>query len=123
MAARITLSDATDLDLPGRRSREILSGAIGANSTLRLVDIAVAQTGDVPRPPHWHPDGEECIHVLSGHGITWVDGTEFAMQPGDTILVHANERHVTRNTGDTQLTLLCFFPRPEIQVLTEAPDA
>jgi quercetin dioxygenase-like cupin family protein len=123
MASKITLVDAVELDLPGRRSREILSGAVGADSTLRLVDISVPRAGAAPRPPHWHPDGEECIHVVSGKGKTWVDGTEFYMQPGDTIHVLANERHVTRNTGDTPLTLLCFFPRPKIQVLTEATNA
>lgn len=123
MASKITLVDAVELDLPGRRSREILSGVSGADSTLRLVDIAVPHAGDAPRPPHWHPDGEECIHVVSGRGTTWVDGIEFDMQPGDTIHVLANELHVTQNTGDTPLTLLCFFPCSKIQVLTEATNA
>ena len=123
MASKIALVDALELDLPGRRSREILSGANGADSTLRLVNIAVPCAGDTLRPPHWHPDGEECIHVVSGQGITWVDGTEFEMRPGDTIHVLLNERHVTRNTGETPLILLCYFPRQKIQVRTEATNA
>jgi quercetin dioxygenase-like cupin family protein len=118
MAARVRLRDAVELDLPGRRSREILSGASGADSTMRLVEIAVAEPGTAPRPPHWHPDCEECIHVLSGVGVTWVEGEEFAMHPGDTIRVAPGERHVTRNVGDKTLTLLCFFPSPQITVMT-----
>lgn len=118
MAARVTLEDAVDLDLPGRRSREIFSGASGADSTLRLVDIAVPEHGAPRRAPHWHPDCEECIHVLSGEGVTWVEGAEFAMRPGDTIRIAPGERHVTRNTGDKTLSLLCFFPKPVITVMT-----
>ena len=119
MAHRVALTEAVELDLPGRRSREIVSGASGADSTIRLVDIAVPAPGAAPRPPHWHPDSEECIHVVAGEGITWVDGAEFPMRPGDTIRIAPGERHVTRNTGTVPLTLLCFFPVPQITVLTE----
>lgn len=124
MATRVPLSDAVGLNLPGRKSREILSGKTGADSTMRLVEIGVPEPGASPRPPHWHPDSEECIHVLSGEGITWVDGADFPMQPGDTIRVAPGERHVTRNTGESPLTLLCFFPVPEITIVTETvvPD-
>jgi len=123
MATRIALLEAAELDLPGRRSREILSGANGARSTFRIVDIAVPEADAAPRPPHWHPDCEECIHVLAGEGVTWVDGEEFPMNPGDTIRIAPGERHVTRNTGDGPLTLLCFFPVPEITILTEPQAA
>lgn len=119
MAIRIALGDAVDLDLPGRRSREIVSGRGGADSTLRMVEIAVPDPDTAPRGPHWHPDSEEVIHVLEGEGVTWVDGTDFAMRPGDTIRIAAGERHVTRNTGGRPLKLLCYFPRPEVRILTE----
>ena len=124
MAVRVALGDAVELDLPGRRSREIVSGASGADSTQRLVDIAVPEQGAKPRPPHWHPDSEEVIHVLDGEGVTWVDGKDFPMRPGDTIRIAPNERHVTRNTGDRPLKLLCFFPKPTFTLLTEdsGPD-
>lgn len=120
MATRVRLTDAVDLDLPGRRSREILSGETGADSTFRIVEIAVPNPLSKPRSPHWHPDSEECIHVLSGEGVTWVDEAELPMHAGDTIHVVAGEHHVTRNTGHSPLMLLCFFPVPKITVLTEA---
>ena len=40
------------------------------------------------------------------------------MHPGDTIRIAPGERHVTRNVGDKTLTLLCFFPSPQITVMT-----
>lgn len=119
MAFRVTLAEAVELDLPGRRSREIVAGAAGADSTLRLVEIDVPEAGAARRPPHWHPDSEEVIHVLDGEGSTWVDGLEFAMHAGDTIRIARGERHVTRNTGDKTLKMLCFFPAPKISIRTE----
>ncbi len=118
MATRIAFEDAVDLDLPGRRSRDILAGISGTKSTLRIVEIAVPESGADLRPPHWHPDSEECIYVLSGEGITWVDGKEFAMRQGDTLHIASGERHVTRNFSEIPLTLLCFFPSREITLLT-----
>ena len=119
MAFRVALGEAVDLDLPGRRSREIVSGAGGADSTLRLVEIAVPDPGAAPRRPHRHPDSEEVIHVLDGEGVTWVDGEEFRMHPGDTIRIAAGERHVTRNTGRVPLKMLCYFPSPEFGLIVD----
>ncbi len=119
MAFRVALGEAVDLDLPGRRSREIVSGNGGADSTLRLVEISVPEPGAAPRPPHWHPDSEEVIHVLDGEGVTWVDGQEFPMRAGDTIRIAAGERHVTRNTGGAPLRMLCYFPRPAFGLLVD----
>ena len=118
MAQHIPLADAVELDLPGRRSREIVSGARGAASTLRRVEIAAEGPDARPRPPHWHPDCEEVIHVLEGKGVTWVEGAAHPMSPGDTIHVAAGERHVTRNTGAETLVLLCFFPVSDVAILT-----
>lgn len=119
MALRVPLTEAVELDLPGRRSREIVAGARGASSTLRRVEIAVPAPGEPARRPHWHPDSEEVIHVLDGEGVTWVEGEEHPMAPGDTIRIAPGERHVTRNTGTGPLVLLCFFPVPDVTILTE----
>jgi len=104
-------SDAKDLNLPGRRSLEIVSKEIGSAAvTLRLVEIPVATPGEKLRNPHRHTDFEECMYVLSGHGATLTAVGEAEVVAGDTILVPAGELHVTRNTGSTPLRMLCFFP-------------
>ena len=111
MARLFTLAQARKLGLPGRHSREILSGLSGARSvTLRIVEVPVPAPGDPLRPPHFHSEVEECIFVLSGKGVTCADSGEFPLVAGDTLLVPPAEKHVTRNTGGEPLLLLCFFP-------------
>ncbi len=117
MARIIRPDEARDLGLPGRVSKEIVSGATGGSDaiTLRLVEIPVEQAGDPARQPHFHPDCEECIHVLSGQGVFCTSEAEQPLGAGDTILVPPRERHYTRNTGDEPLVLLCFFPVADLQ--------
>ena len=122
MARVFRPADAKPLNLPGRSSLEIVSRATGAHAvTLRLVKIPVAGPDEVPRPPHSHVGIEECIFVLSGHGTTHVEGAEYALGSGDTILLDAGERHVTRNTGSEPLVLLCFYPSAEVGAVTDEP--
>jgi len=111
MVRVIRAGDARDLNLPGRRSLEIVSARTGSAAlTLRLVEIPVPQLDETPREPHRHDRFEECIYVLSGQGTAHTESGDFPIAPGDTILVAPGEWHVTRNTGDTPLQMLCFFP-------------
>jgi quercetin dioxygenase-like cupin family protein len=122
MARLFTPGQAKPLGLPGRNSLEIVSGETGAKGvTLRLVEIPVAQPGDPPRTPHQHHDTEECIYVLSGRGITAADSGEYSLAPGSTLLVPPGEKHVTRNTGNEPLVLLCFFPVADVAKTTVEP--
>ena len=115
MARVVKLEDARDLGLPGRVSREILSASEGAAPvTLRYVEIPVPAPDDPPRAPHSHSDTEECIHVLSGQGLFCSDDSETPLESGDTVLVPRKQLHVTLNTGDRPLVLLCFFPVAEL---------
>lgn len=103
--------EGRDLKLPGRHSLELVSGLTGSKSvTLRLVEIPVPSPGDKPRDPHRHQAFEECMYVLAGEGVTQSPTGNVAVRAGDTILVPAGEYHVTRNTGNEPLRLLCFFP-------------
>jgi uncharacterized RmlC-like cupin family protein len=122
MAKRFKLSEAKLLGLPGRRVLEIVCGERGSRSvTLRLAEIPVAQPGETARAPHHHSECEECIYVLSGEGTTFADSGEYALKPGDTLLMPAGEEHVTRNTGEQPLLLLCFFPVGDIRSGTYEP--
>jgi mannose-6-phosphate isomerase-like protein (cupin superfamily) len=122
MARVFTQFEAKQLGLPGRRALEIVSGARGSRSvTLRLTEIPVSRPDENPRGPHQHYDFEECIYVLSGTGTTFADSGEFPLKPGDTLLMPAGEKHVTRNTGTEPLLLLCFFPVADITTGTREP--
>jgi quercetin dioxygenase-like cupin family protein len=115
MARVFTQAQAKQLELPGRKSLEIVSGENGAKGlTLRLVEIPVPQPGESLRGPHQHSGHEECIYVLSGQGTTFAESGEFPLHPGDTILIPPGEKHATRNTGSVPLLLLCFFPSADI---------
>jgi len=119
MARVFTQAEATQLGLPGRKALEIVSGEKGAlGLTLRLAEIPVPQPGESPRGPHQHSDHEECIFVLSGKGTTFADSGEYSLKAGDTLLIPPGEKHVTRNTGNEPLLLLCFFPVADITKTT-----
>ena len=122
MARLFKQSEARQLGLPGRKALEIVSGERGAQGlTLRLVEIPVVQPGDTLRAPHHHCSFEECIYTLSGEGTTFAESGEFQLKPGDTLLMPAGEKHVTRNTGSEPLMLLCFFPVANITAATPEP--
>lgn len=116
MAKVIALEDARAMNLPGRRAYEIVGlNAGAASSTVRLVEIEPERAGDARRGPHVHHGFEECIHVLSGEGMTRTDEGEYPVAAGDTVLVPAEQRHATYNTGSVVLRLLCFFPVNDIR--------
>ena len=122
MARVFTQAEAKQLGLPGRRALEIVSGERGSRTvTLRLAEIPVSRPDETPRGPHQHYDFEECIYVLSGTGTTFADSGEFPLKPGDTLLMPAGEKHVTRNTGTEPLLLLCFFPVADVSTGTREP--
>lgn len=122
MAMLFKQSEARQLGLPGRKALEIVSGARGSRSvTLRLAEIPVAQPSEAPRAPHHHNEFEECIYVLAGEGRTFADSGEYPLKAGDTLLMPAGEKHVTRNTGSEPLLLLCFFPLADVTQGTEEP--
>jgi|1186.fasta_scaffold471040_1 quercetin dioxygenase-like cupin family protein len=124
MARVIRIAEAKRLTPPGRVTYEIVSAATaGASITFRRVEIPPAgrTTATALRGQHRHVDFEECIHVLSGRGVTSSEGADVEVGPGDTILVPPGEFHATRNVGDEPLVLLCFFPVGDIRSGTEEP--
>ena len=114
MARLLKQSQAKRLGLPGRTSLEPVSGEIGSRVSFRIAEIPVPQSGDKPRGPHLHRDFEECIYVLAGEGTTCAESGEIAIKPGDIVLIPPGEKHMTRNTGNVPLVLLCFFPVPDV---------
>lgn len=124
MARILTQAQAKSTGLTGRKSLEIVSGEKGASAvTLRLVEIPVPKPGDTARGPHYHQGFEECIFVMAGEGCTEADSGNYPLKAGDTILIPAGEKHMTRNTGKESLVLLCFFPVADITQRTQEQKA
>ena len=118
MARLLKPEQAKRLGLPGRTSLEPVSGEIGSHVTFRIAEIPVPKSGDKPRGPHLHHGFEECIYVLSGEGTTQAESGEIPIKRGDIVLIPAGEKHMTRNTGNVPLVLLCFFPTPDVTAAT-----
>jgi mannose-6-phosphate isomerase-like protein (cupin superfamily) len=121
MARLINQDTAKRLGLPGRSSLEPISGEIGSRCSVRIATIAVPQPGakeGTKRGPHLHDGFEEVIYVLSGRGTTQAESGEIPIKPGDLVLIPAGEKHMTQNTGDVPLVLLCFFPVPDVSAGT-----
>lgn len=114
MVQLLKQADAKLLNLPGRCSREAVSGAIGSRMSFRIVEIAPPQPDETPRGPHLHRNFEECIYVLSGRGTMHAESGEYRAAPGDILLVPPGEKHVTVNASREPLVLLCFFPVPDV---------
>ena len=119
MARRIARNEGKRLGLPGRSAIEMVSGEIGSAVTFRVVEIPVPSPGESLRGPHLHHGYEECIYVLKGTGLTLSESGELRIEEGDVVLIPPEEKHVTRNTGDEPLVLLCFFPTGDIVTTTE----
>jgi mannose-6-phosphate isomerase-like protein (cupin superfamily) len=119
MARLLRQADGKRLALPGRSSLEMVSGEIGSHVTFRIVEIPVPTPGATLRGPHLHHGYEECIFVLKGEGRTLCESGELPLKTGDLVLVPPEEKHVTRNTGNEPLILLCFFPAPDVTATTE----
>ena len=119
MTRLVKQADAKRLELTGRTAIEMVSGEIGSRVTFRIVEIPAQKPGETLRGPHLHHGYEECIYVLKGEGRTLSERGELAIGSGDVVLVPAEEKHVTRNTGKDPLVLLCFFPTPDIVGSTE----
>ncbi|GIF07067.1 cupin domain-containing protein [Actinoplanes siamensis] len=67
---------------------------------------------------HCHPYSEEFLHVVSGTGTIRVDGEEFVLGPGDSLIVPIGSPHRLVNTG-TQVLEAVFHlsplaPRPAL---------
>jgi mannose-6-phosphate isomerase-like protein (cupin superfamily) len=117
MARLINQDTARRLGLPGRSSLEPISGEIGSRGSVRIATLAVPQPG-AKRGPHLHDGFEEVIYVLSGTGTTHAENGEIPIKPGDLVLIPAGEKHMTQNTGDVPLVLLCFFPVADVSAGT-----
>lgn len=83
--------------------RLVESGALAGG--VNFIDHAVLPPG-VSIGRHRHAvDEEELYLVLSGEGVMWRDGAEFAVQRGDLVRNPPGGAHGLRNTGDGPLEL------------------
>jgi quercetin dioxygenase-like cupin family protein len=86
--------------------RVALSARDGA-PTMAMRFFEIAPGGHSPL--HQHPYEHE-VFVTAGAGTIWRDGQEVPLQPGDVLLISADEKHQFKNTGAAALQFMCLIP-------------
>ncbi|MDQ6720649.1 MAG: cupin domain-containing protein [Candidatus Dormibacteraeota bacterium] len=73
---------------------------------------------------HNHPDADEILYILAGHGDQMVDdGKPFAVTAGQAVFIPTGAFHSTINTGWEPLTLLAIYgPAGAEEALRGLPD-
>lgn len=107
--------------LPGRRSADPFAGSGVTGLSMRVVRLR----GGAPRSPHRHPHSFEVMYVVSGSGHLWEDGRFQRVRPGDCVAIRPGVAHATVPDDDTDMELVCFFPRDaagNIEELDEPED-
>jgi quercetin dioxygenase-like cupin family protein len=104
--------------LPGRSSADPFRDLGAGDLSMRVVRVA----GGSSRRPHLHPHSSEAIYVVAGSGRFWEDGESRRIGPGDCILVMPGVPHATIPDVDSDMTLACFFPHPDLASNIEEID-
>jgi quercetin dioxygenase-like cupin family protein len=94
------------------------SGGLG-NSSEVTVGRCLLKPG-ASNPRHYHPNCSEVLVVIQGQiRHTMADGTEAALNPGDTVTILPNIWHQATNIGATEALLIIVFTSAERQTIGE----
>jgi len=104
-------STVEELDLPGRKLRWVVTGENTGSQYCTMAVIRIAP-GQKVRPAHSHPNGEEVIYILSGHGRVLVDGEVELVREGCAVLFPKGKVHMLQNLSDVEMKVACFFAPP-----------
>jgi len=83
------------------------SRAIG-NSAHVTVGQATIKPGQ-SNPPHWHPNCDEVLHLISGRIMNRMGDKEFEMKAGDTVVIPEGVVHNARNIGTENAVLIISY--------------
>ncbi|MBF0465263.1 MAG: cupin domain-containing protein [Nitrospirae bacterium] len=94
----------------GSEIRELMHPSVHGNKNQSLASAVIAQGQETLL--HKHINTEELYHIVSGTGLMHIDGSEFAVNPGDTVLIEPGIPHKIKNTGREPLQILCASSPP-----------
>jgi quercetin dioxygenase-like cupin family protein len=100
-----------ELDLPGRRLRWVVTQENTGAQQCTMAVIRVAP-GSRVRPAHSHPNGEEIIYILNGHGRVLIDGEVQPVKAGCAVLFPKGKVHMLENLSGEEMKVACFFAPP-----------
>lgn len=85
----------------------------GSGQTVGLATILPGKRN----PVHFHPNCEEVLYVISGHGLHSYDGRTVELKAGMTIRIPAKVKHNMVNTGTETLRTLVSFSTGDRQTV------
>ena len=91
--------------LDGSTIRELMHPS---SSAVRAQSLAEARlSAGATTTLHLHRQTEELYHILSGSGRMHLDGKQFDVAAGDTVLIPPGIPHCIHNPGPVELRFLC----------------
>ena len=84
--------------------------------TTQTVGICHLYTGK-SNPLHFHPNCEEILHVLQGHGAHLLGDQWVSVQPGSTVRIPIGMKHQLRNEGMEPLVTFIVFSSADRQTV------
>jgi quercetin dioxygenase-like cupin family protein len=101
-------SEVPEVQHPGRFMRWLANENSLAAKNLSVCVIRVLP-GETVRPAHSHPNSEELIYIINGTGKVMIEGEVGEVRAGSAILFEQGKIHMLKNTGNTEMKVICFF--------------
>lgn len=103
--------------LDGSLIRELMHPRVHVNRAQSLAEATLAPGASTRL--HRHRRSEELYHFTAGEGLMTLGEETFAVAPGDTVHIAPGTPHCVRNTGATELKILCCSAPPYADEDTE----
>lgn len=101
-------SEVPEVEHPGRYMRWLANEDSLPAKNLSVCVIRV-MPGEAVRPAHSHPHSEELIYIINGSGKVMIENEVGVVGPGSAVLFEEGKIHMLKNTGDTEMKVICFF--------------
>ena len=100
-----------ETSLEGRHLRWVVTKE---NTGAQYCTLAMIRVAPHARalPAHSHPEGEEIIYILNGHGRVLIDGEIEPVKAGCAVLFPKGKVHMLENLSDEEMKVACFFAPP-----------
>jgi len=90
--------------------RELMHPDTHGNTNQSLAEATISPGMETRM--HKHHVSEEIYYITSGVGIMTLADRKFEVVAGDSICIKPGTTHCIKNTGDTDLTILCCCSPP-----------
>jgi len=58
--------------------------------------------------PHFHKKMTEVFFILKGKAVIFIEGKNYRLKPGDTLVCHPNEIHGAKNNSNKEFEYIVF---------------